>query len=158
MIINATLQPMKKMSGQEAGEANVAAFDGWVRRQSDADYRAIARAGKLNRSEIVKACGFARSVLQQNPVIAAKLMRLEDDLRVRGVLSPHALLERGSTGVDEAESFQARGQAAGALSARLKSLESQVDVLRAENTELKRRLKQYEVLEGVLGRMGRLPR
>ncbi len=150
---------MKKMSGQEVGEANAAAFDSWAHRQSDADFRAIARAGKLNRSEIVKACGFARSVLQQNPVIAAGLKRLEDDLRARGVLSPQGLLESCAASVDEAEPSRTRGQAtASAMSARLKSLESQIDVLRAENTELKRRLKKFEVLEGVLGRTGRLPR
>ena len=150
---------MREINGQEAGKENLISFQEWVDRQGDADFRAISRAGKLSRAEIVKACGFARSVLQQNPAVAAALKVLESDLRERGVLPPLAIHLPGEAGVDEPEPLRFQGQlAGGGMSARLKALEAQVDVLRAENTSLKSRLKKFDLLESVLGRTGRLPR
>jgi hypothetical protein len=141
------------------GERNLAAFHEWANRQSDSDFRAIARTGKLNRNEITKATRFARSVLVQNPHVKAALQALETDLRQRGVLSPLAAHEGGNDGVDEPEPLRLKGQlAAAGTSTRLKALEGQVDVLRAENSQLKQRLKKFEALESILGRVGRLPR
>ncbi len=146
-------------NGQEDGKENLRLFNQWAGRMTDADFRAIERGGKLNRTEIVKATGFGRSVLRQNPGVKKALAYLETKLRSRGVLPPLSERVAGEDGVDEAEPLRAQGQVTAlTVSARLKSLESQVDVLRAENTELRRRLKKFEVLEGVLARTGRLPR
>lgn len=126
---------------------------------ADRDFRSIERAGKLKRAEILKATGFSRSVLTQNPGVQAALAALETKLRERGVLPPLTTQLAGEDGVDEAEPIRSQGQLAkGGMPARLKGLESQVELLRAENADLKRRLKKFEVLESVLGRAGRLPR
>ena len=146
-------------SGQEDGKENLRLFNQWAERMTDADFRAIERGGKLNRSEIVKATGFGRSVLQQNPGVKDSLTQLEAELRRRGVLPPLSERAAGEDGVDEAEPLRPQGQASAlTISARLKSLEQQVDVLRAENTERRRRRKKFEVLESAEGRTGRLPR
>ena len=149
-------------NGQQAGQEAVHAFIQWAARRTDADFRAMAneRTGLLSRAEVVEGCrSFQRRALTQNPNLALELKKLEDSLRERGVLPPLAQLDAGPEGVDEAEPVRARGQvAAGSMASRLKSLENQVSVLRAENTELRQRIKKFEVLEGVLARTGRLPR
>lgn len=49
------------------------------------DYVAPDRS-RLLRRKIVGACGFSRSVLLQNRVVAGRLLRLEKELRRRSVL------------------------------------------------------------------------
>lgn len=149
-------------NGQQAGQEAVQAFLRWVSQQTDSDFRGMVneRTGLLSRAEVVAGCSsFQRRALTQNPSLALELKKLEDSLRERGVLPPLSQLNAGPEGVDEAEPVRARGQAAaGSMATRLKALENQVSVLRAENIELRRRLKKFEVLEGVLARTGRLPR
>lgn len=76
------------LSGQQKADQNLATFLSWVASKTDADYREIVLRGKLNRKEIARECGFAKSVLLQNPRVRASLKKLEADLRKRDILSP----------------------------------------------------------------------
>lgn len=75
-------------SGQQKAQQNLLAFQTWASTQSDDDFRQIIHRGQLNRGEIAKATGFAKSALRQNPAIKEALDKLESDLRERGVLPP----------------------------------------------------------------------
>lgn len=147
------------MNGQEAGEENLRKFEEWRASRSDADYRALARGGKLSRRDIVRECGFARSVLAQNPRVRAALADLEEQLRRRGILYARIDALPGEDGVDEPEPLRQAGQTDNAATqARLKALEQRVQLLLAENTELRARLARYSHIENVLLSTGRLPR
>ena len=140
-------------SGQQLAEQNLEAFLAWQASKSDNDYRALENRGVLSRKEIAKECGFARSVLDQNPRVKAALRELEDSLRGRAVLP--ALVER-----DEAVPLlRESGRLKGAVdSERLKRLEQENAALRAEVSELKAVLAQTPMLAEALALTGRLPR
>ena len=73
------------MSQKKAAE-NIDLFEGWIARQTNADFKNLVRRGQLNRQEVAQQVGFAKSVLRQNPAVKARLERLEDDLRPIGIL------------------------------------------------------------------------
>lgn len=147
------------MNGQEAAEAYLNKFEEWAADKSDADFRSLARGGKLSRQEIFKGCGFGRSVLTQNPRVRAALAELEVKLRKRGVLSELAEQLAGEDGVDEPEPLRQMGQAENAaVQARLNDLEQRVQLLLAENADLRNRLARFGHIENVLASTGRLPR
>ncbi len=140
------------LSGQEKGAEHFEAFKRWVAELTDADARAMVRGGQLNRSEICKAVGCARSVLQQNPRVKQALGELEDGLRERGVL-PQAQQH------DKELPLRAIGQLQQATDReRLKQLEVENASLRAALTEMRKRLQRYEVLDELLATSGRRPR
>jgi len=147
------------MNGQEAAEAYLVRFQEWAANQSDADFRALARGGKLSRQEIFKGCGFGRSVLTQNPRVRAALADLEVLLRERGLLSQLATQQHGEDGVDEPEPLRQLGQAdQAAVNTRMNELEKRVQLLLAENANLRGRLARFSHIENVLASTGRLPR
>jgi hypothetical protein len=143
----------KSGSGQQLAEQNVEAFLAWQVSKSDDDFRAMESRGVLSRKEIAKECGFARSVLDQNPRVKAALRELEDTLRSRLVLP--ALAER-----DEAVPLvREAGRLKSAVdSERLKRLEQENAALRAELSELKAVLARTPMLAEALALTGRLPR
>jgi hypothetical protein len=140
-------------SGQQLAEQNVEAFRAWQTSKSDHDYRALENRGVLSRKEIAKECGFARSVLDQNPRVKAALRELEESLRARSVLP--ALAER-----DEAVPLvRETGRLKAVLdSERLKRLEQENAALRAEVSALKAVLAHTPMLSEALALTGRLPR
>lgn len=75
--------------GRSAGEKSVEAFEAFITEREQLkdwnDYITPNRS-QLRRGKIVKACGFSRSVLQQNKVVAGRLIQLEKDLRGRSIL------------------------------------------------------------------------
>jgi len=146
------------MNGQELAEQNYRAWRTWVEAKDDRDFRALAAGGKLKRAEIVRECGFSRSVLVQNPRIKQELAEVESGLRDRGILAgptaPSSLDPEG-----EAEPLRQRGQmSAAVVGSQLKDLEQRVQTLREENNELRRQLRRYEGWERHLVGTGRLPR
>lgn len=153
---------MKSMSTRPSGltsaeikRRNLATFKAWASSKSDADFRDMVSRGGLSRTEIFKECGFARSVLTQNELVAGALADLEASLRKRGVLPTRALSMSDGSRV----SVVVKKEAASApLLERLSRLEQENASLRAETRELRRQLSKFAVLQEVLEATGRLPR
>jgi hypothetical protein len=59
-------------------------WDTWARSKTDDDFRQMVSRGVLHRGDMAAECGFSKSVLSQNELIAEDLEKLEDKLRARG--------------------------------------------------------------------------
>lgn len=131
-------------------DANFESFQAWVQSKSDQDFKQMEHRGKLNRVDIARECGFARSVCDQNPRVRRALADLEERLQAEGILPEK---------VGPAESATPLPSAGRNVDAeRLRRLESENALLRAEVSDLKRRLGRYEVMTATLAEAGRLPR
>lgn len=133
-------------------EQNLSAFLEWTAGKTDAHYREMVMRGQLSRKEIARECGFAKSVLLQNPRVKDALQSLEAQLRERGVLPSQAVVRDGTALV------VVGNQRANSDTVRLKRLESENASLRAEITQLRTDLERYRVMDNVLCSTGRLPR
>lgn len=158
-------------SGRQIAQLNLERFKQWiVERETAADWIDYVRGEKLNRTEIAVECGFAKSVLQQNPSVKAELDLLEVRLRLSGAFGTPSE-PRTSTGAGSAACFggyrpddvaAAQTSVRRALAAkakaesRVKSLEEQNGTLRAEIRDLRDRLSKLDMLDDHLGRTGRL--
>lgn len=143
-------------SGQELAEQNFQLFDAWRLSKRDQDFRQMVSRGVLSRKEIAKECGFGKSALDQNPRIKELLKDTEDGLRLRGILPA---LETRVVSEGQLPGLRDAGkQHAIRDNERLKRLEQENASLRAENTELKRQLQRFTVLQEALSLTGRLPR
>lgn len=143
-------------NGQQLSNHNFSLFSAWISSNNDSKFRSMASRGVLSRTEIAKECGFAKSVLDQNPRIKAALHELEVTLRLRGVLPPKitiskfedaTCLVRESTKLHSVFSFD-----------RLQRLETDNAMLKAEVAELRMTLDKYLILRDALARTGRVPR
>lgn len=143
----------ERLSGQQKADQSLSTFLSWGASKTDADYREMVLRGQLNRKEIARECGFAKSVLLQNPRVRDSLKALEADLRERGVLPPRA---EGETTVPAAA--EPTNPCAAADKARLKRLEAENAALKAELMELRGQLDRYRAMDSVLSSTGRLPR
>ncbi len=141
-------------SGSQIAEMNYERFKKWVSEKSDADFKALHRRGVISRNEILKECGFARSVLTQNPRIKSALKELEDVLRVRGILPQ--TVEVAENGDLPTRDVSLRKQMFDVE--RLRRLEQENAALKYENAELRRQLSRYTVLQDALAQTGRIPR
>jgi hypothetical protein len=140
-------------SGQQLADENVRLFAAWQAQQSDADYKEMVVRGGLSRTEIAKECGFAKSVLAQNPRVKESLLALETALRVRGVLPPAAVASGGGDAPAAATAVSGRTD-----QERLRRLEQENALLRAEVAELRSVVSKQLVLKEALALSGRLPR
>lgn len=138
-------------------------FNEWVdERQRAGDWADYVRNGKLNRSELSNECGFGRAALQQNPGLASALSTLEARLAEQGVLSATSLLAQDlppelKEQVGAADEQVRRAMSARAtLEKRVKTLEEQNATLRAENVELRERLRRSALADIHLAQTGRL--
>ncbi|EJG1749311.1 TPA: VPA1267 family protein [Vibrio parahaemolyticus] len=143
-------------NGQELAKENIEKFEGWRASLTDDDYREMEYRGNLKRSAIAKGCGFAKSVLQQNPAVKKLLGELESDLRVRGVLPP--LKEKKSCPDKEPQELDQAQIKRDKQGVHTRRLEQRVVELEAENAELKRKLERFDALSSALADVGRLPR
>ncbi len=146
------MSPVNNLSGQQKADQNLTTFQSWLASKTDADYREMVLRGQLNRTEIARECGFAKSVLLQNPRVRDSLKTLEAELRERGVLPPVA---DPATPVPATDAPNPR---AAVDRARLKRLEAENAALRAEVMELRGQLERYRLMDNVLSSTGRLPR
>jgi len=144
-------------NGTQIAEENFQRFVKWISAKTNADFKVLERRGLLNRTEISRECGFARSVLSQNPRIKARLQKLEAELRVQGVLLP---ANEGNEGDVSAELPSGETSAHKRMvgSARLSSLEQDNAALLQENAELKRQLSKFTMLQNAFSLTGRIPR
>lgn len=146
-------------SGQQLAKVNILKFEAWIaERYAAGDWKDYVRAGKLNRSEIAMECGFALSVLRQNPAVKIALTSLENHLRAQDILAREVATD-SSNDADEASTLAAdkRVMSAKALAdARVKVLEEQNATLRAEICDLKIQLAHFQHLDEHLSRTGRL--
>lgn len=143
-------------SGKQLAEQNYLTFEAWLASKSDMNFRQMVSRGVLSRKEIAKECAFSKSALDQNPRIKAALRAAEDGLRERGILP--ALEEKPLTEENLPPMRELGSQRAARDNERLKRLEQENASLRAENSELKRQLERYAVLQEALALTGRVPR
>ncbi|ACA84608.1 VPA1267 family protein [Shewanella woodyi] len=138
-------------NGIQLAQENVERFELWIASQTDSDFKQIVYRGRLNRAEVAKGAGFAKSVLRQNPRIKHLLEELELNLRKRAVLPESIETKNQSKAYDQTENKSIREKQ------RLTSLEQEMIALKAENTLLRRKLSRFEELSSVLADLGRLP-
>lgn len=151
-IVKNTMSALNNLSGQQKADRNLATFLSWVASKTDADYREMVLRGQLSRKEIARECGFAKSVLLQNPRVKDALRTLEAQLRERNILPPVA---DPAAPVPITDPPNPR---AAADKARLKRLEAENAALRAELMALRSQLERYRLMDDVLASTGRLPR
>lgn len=135
----------------ENEDPSLSSFLAWANSKLDEDFRQIVHRGSINKREIAVECGFARSVLDQNPRVKKALAELEEQLRSRGVLPRKS---------EKTESPQrAVSERRGDIDAeRLRRLETENALLRAEVAALKKQLAKFDALSQVLAESGRIPR
>ena len=148
------------LSGQQIAANNLQKFNEWVTvRDAAADWLDYVRQGKLNRSEIASECGFALSVVRQNPAVKTALEALETRLTASNILggAPSATDEAVTAATNQAVD---RRTMAAKLKAeqRVKALEEQNATLKAEMCDLREQIKTYRHLEEHLCSTGRLLR
>ncbi len=125
-------------SKQQLAQRNLQAFHEWVDAHDEGrDWADYVRAGKVSRTEIARECGFARSVLLQNPAVKAALAALEARLRLEGVLP---------AGEDAEAAQEVPEGPRDADRRRLQQLEARVAELAAENRDLRQRLRRAETI------------
>lgn len=144
-------------SGQQIAEENVRLFQTWVASKTNDEFRDMVVRGSLSRSDIAKECGFAKSALAQNPRIKTALQELETSLRERGVL-PALVAKQDGQEPERASGSNSSGGFGRADHERLRRLEQENALLRAENEELKAAFGRSSVLQEALTLTGRLPR
>lgn len=149
------------LSGQQIAANNLQKFQSWVdERDAAADWPDYVRQGKLNRSEIASECGFALSVVRQNPAVRAALEALEARLLALNILgsakaAPGASKE--SADVATTQAVDRRIMAAKSKAEqRAKALEEENAALKAEVRDLREQLKTYRHLDEHLCATGRL--
>jgi len=167
-------------------QANFETFQAWSAAKTPDEFLSIVYRGALNRKEIALQCGFAKSVLAQNPRIHGLLQELETRLRAEGIL-PLAGLPEDEARPDyrsEFEGIQPQGTdinmtdlpqenqsdtrpnptqtkqppANRNLESLVRRLQSENASQRAEIQELRRQLCRLSALQEALTLTGRLPR
>lgn len=126
-------------------DETLAKFIAWEKSMTNSGFKQIVFRGNLNRGEIAKGCGFAKSVLRSNPAIKDRLEKLENKLRKNGVLpdKTEAKIEADS----QPKKYDGQKNKRNQDQNRLRRLEQ-------ENLELKAKLRRLEELSEVLSDMG----
>lgn len=146
-------------SGRELAKANVDTFNRWVEeRRAKGDWDQFVRRGQLNRTEMAKACNFAKSVLRQNPAVKSALEGLEAGLRCDGILSAVEAVP-ASTVASRIGSIKKRNAGADRKAEqRIQILEEQNAALRDRVRDLNEQLERYQRIGEHLAHTGRLVR
>ncbi|MBS9403088.1 hypothetical protein KG088_05550 [Halomonas sp. TRM85114] len=148
-------------NGKQLAAENLKRFASWsAEREAAGDWADYIRQGQLNRTEVAAECGFAKSVLRQNPAVKTALEVLEARLRAEGTLPP-GKGERPPQTQDEAASASV-GRRIVTINSRseqrVKALEEQNAALRAEVLVLREQLKRYRTIDDHLAQTGRMVR
>jgi len=140
----------KAKSGQQHGEDNLKEFRKWVASKSDEDFKEYEFRGQLNRTEIAKECEFGKSAITQNPTIKEELAQLENQLRARGILPPLSGSDNDPVAVGSVSTK--------AEDNRVKRLEGENSMLRAELEKHRKYMKRYDLMERFMAESMRMPR
>lgn len=126
-------------------DESVASFVAWEKSMTNSGFKQIVYRGNLSRTDVAKGCGFAKSVLTQNPEVRKMLEGLENRLRETGVLpkATEAKVEADS----KPKKYDGQKNKLNQEQNRLRKLEQ-------ENLELKAKLRRFEELSEVLSEMG----
>lgn len=148
-------------NGKQLAAENLKRFESWsAEREVASDWADYIRRGQLNRTEVAAECGFAKSVLRQNPAVKTALETLEVRLRAEGTLPP-SKGEKSPQTQDEAASASVDRRVVtinNRAEQRLNALEEQNAALRAEVRELREQLKRYRMIDDHLAQTGRMVR
>ena len=128
---------MTQKSFLEVSDENHTNLVEFMERLRSAGLKLPGLLGKVNKTAVARACGFAREVFQQNPRFARTLDGAVKDL---GIDVPQA---------EEPEPRHGREKA------RIMRLEQQLAAARSESHELRRRLRRYESIVDHMTTSGR---
>lgn len=128
---------MVQKSFLEVSEENHTNLVVFIERLRTAGLKLPGHLGKVNKTAVARACGFAREVFQQNPRFA---QTLNDAIKDLGIDVPP---------VEEPEPRHSRDKA------RIMRLEQQLAAARSESHELRRRLRRYESIVDHMATSGR---
>lgn len=153
------------MNQRDVAAEYVRRFSQWVDdRDAARDWGDYVNGSKLSRADIISECGFGRSVLRQNPGVEAALAALEARLREEGILETDGQAaspvdvsaddgtRNASNQVIEKRLLKAKSNA----DDRVQALEEQNAVLRAHVGDLRKQLKQFQLIQIHLNETGRL--
>lgn len=125
-------------NGQQIANENLAKFEAWIaEREAQDDKKDYILNGKLNRTEVAKELGFARSVWYQNPAVKELVAKLDNEW---GPLKP--AISKTVHELTEAREL-ANNKVKRTESANSKHLEK-IAMLEAENRQLKVQLMEIE--------------
>ena len=132
------------MRGIEGAEKNVIKLQSYIAGLKEAGRQLPARAGDVNRSRIAAACGFNRSVLYDNAEAIEIVLAAKSDL---GLEAPKGTAERSSLPPSKHEDKLKDRE--------LHRLQQLNATLRAENQDLRKRLREYDHIEERMIQTGR---
>lgn len=130
-------------SGQQKAQENVESFQIWSASMTEQDFVQITHRGKLNRAEVAKSVGCAKSALTQNPRIRQLLKDLEDSLRKRKILPP-ATIPTSVADKNDAIQYDQKANKSVFDLKRLTQLEQENIALKAELAELENKNSKLE--------------
>ncbi|MBL6078189.1 hypothetical protein JMJ56_09245 [Belnapia sp. T18] len=127
----------KQKSFLEVSEGHFAKLVEYVARLRAAGLRLPGRHGRVNKTAVARACGFARETFQQNHRFAATLDAAVEEL---GIELPEAAEPESRNSEDKAKIMR---------------LEQQLATSRSEIHELRRRLRRFESIADHMAGSGR---
>ncbi|OCH76013.1 VPA1267 family protein [Vibrio breoganii] len=155
-----------EIQGSQADES-LAKFMSWKETQSATDVASMSRGAKLNRVEVAKRVGVAKSTLNDNHLVKEALLTWEEELRTKKQLAPLKDAPKGfnpdapessSEDVVEHIPYDQSLKQLKRLSGEVESLKKKCLDKDAEIGRLRKRLERYEELSEVLSGTGVLPR
>lgn len=156
----------KEDQGSQADES-LAKFMSWKETQSAVEVAAMSRGAKLNRTEVSKRVGIAKSTLNDNHLVKKALVVWEDELRGKKQLAPLKVAPKGFNpesdesaprGSEEHIPYDQSLKQLKRLSIEVESLKKKCLDKDAEIGRLRKRLERYEELSEVLAGTGVVPR
>lgn len=137
-------------NGQQIAKENLIKFEQWIsERNLVGDIEIYIRGKQLNRSEIAAKCGFALSVLRQNPAVKNALTEFESELRKKGILPKQGTVKTASP------KSKGRKGATSTTNQRVKELEEKNEALKARIKELEHNQTKESLFELHLFETGR---
>ena len=140
-------------SGQQLSVLNSQRFNAWVdERLWSKDWGQYIYRNQLNRSILARECGFAKSVLRQNPAIKKALQELEENLINMGILAKVSSKKKAKVNTKTNTIVVSSSKD----KHRIKELEELNALLSSEILELKETMKRYKIFDEHLSNTGRM--